>query len=148
MRARERQHHRALDALRRHDPRLIEQSADQPKGITSRPNADRILRAGFTGVTPRFGFGRLVMATSFVNRYKNYLNSRVITGASSPTATLPAQSGFSLAVSIFGDVAVGGYNFGSTIAVYPAGVAANVYHLPGLPAFQGLAFSPSGELAV
>ncbi len=42
--------------------------------------SDASVSAGFTGVTPRLGFGRLVMSTSFVNRYRNYLNARTITG--------------------------------------------------------------------
>lgn len=36
--------------------------------------------ASFGAVTPRFGVGRLVMNTSFLNRYRNYLNSRTFTG--------------------------------------------------------------------
>jgi hypothetical protein len=49
-------------------------------------NADGIITdgsvgAGFGAVTPRiFGWGRLVMNTSFTNRYRNYLNSRTFIG--------------------------------------------------------------------
>lgn len=41
---------------------------------------DASVSGGLTAVTPRVGFGRLVMSTSFVNRYKNYLRNRTITG--------------------------------------------------------------------
>jgi hypothetical protein len=41
---------------------------------------DGSVSGGFGAVTPRLGFGRLVMNTSFVNRYKNYLNSQTTTG--------------------------------------------------------------------
>jgi outer membrane protein assembly factor BamA len=53
---------------------------------SSMENADGVLSdasvsGGLTTVTPRFlGFGRLVMSTSFVNRYRNYLRNRTITG--------------------------------------------------------------------
>lgn len=69
-----------------------------------------------------------------------------------PNATTPFKilphGGFSMALSAQGDIAVGGYNMGSTVAVYPGGVASAGYQIPGQPAFQSLAFSPSGELAV
>jgi outer membrane protein assembly factor BamA len=42
--------------------------------------SDASVSAGLTVVTPRLGFGRLVMNTSFINRYKNYLRSRTTTG--------------------------------------------------------------------
>lgn len=42
--------------------------------------SDASVSAGATVVTPRLGFGRIVMNTSFINRYRNYLNSRTITG--------------------------------------------------------------------
>lgn len=41
---------------------------------------DGSVSAAFGAVTPRIGFGRIVMNTSFVNRYRNYLNGRTITG--------------------------------------------------------------------
>jgi hypothetical protein len=42
--------------------------------------ADASVSGGLTVVTPRVGIGRLVMNTSFVNRYKNYLRARTTTG--------------------------------------------------------------------
>ena len=42
--------------------------------------SDASVSGGLTTVTPRLGFGRLVMNTSFVNRYRNYLRNRTITG--------------------------------------------------------------------
>ena len=52
---------------------------------SSMENADGVLSdasvsGALTTVTPRFGFGRIVMSTSFVNRYRNYLRGRTITG--------------------------------------------------------------------
>ena len=52
---------------------------------SSMENADGVLSdasvtGGFTAVSPRMGFGRIVMNTSFVNRYRNYLRNRTITG--------------------------------------------------------------------
>ena len=41
---------------------------------------DASVSGSFGAVTPRIGFGRIVMNTSFVNRYKNYLKGRTITG--------------------------------------------------------------------
>jgi hypothetical protein len=41
---------------------------------------DASVSAGLTAVTPRVGLGRFVMNTSFVNRFKNYLRARTITG--------------------------------------------------------------------
>jgi hypothetical protein len=41
---------------------------------------DASVSGSFGAVTPRIGIGRLVMNTSFVNRYRNYLRSRTITG--------------------------------------------------------------------
>jgi len=67
---------------------------------------------------------------------------------SAPFKTLPAHGGFSLALSSQNDVAIGGYNSGNTVAVYPGGAANAIYQVPGQPAFNALAFSPSGELAV
>lgn len=42
--------------------------------------ADASVSGGLTVVTPRFKVGRLVMNTSFVNRYRNYLRARTTTG--------------------------------------------------------------------
>jgi hypothetical protein len=42
--------------------------------------SDASVSGGMTVVTPRLGFGRIVMSSSFVNRYKNYLRGRTITG--------------------------------------------------------------------
>jgi hypothetical protein len=86
--------------------------------------------------------GNLVMATT---------NNGVVvyapgnTGA--PTATLTDQDGFSLATDPQGDYAIGGYNSGPNVVVYLGGVATSKVTVPGAPAFQGLALSPSGELA-
>ncbi len=41
---------------------------------------DASVSGGLTVVTPRIGFGRLVMNATFVNRYQNYLRARTITG--------------------------------------------------------------------
>ncbi len=41
---------------------------------------DASFGASFGAVTPRFGVGRLVMNSSFYNRYRNYLNARTFTG--------------------------------------------------------------------
>ena len=41
---------------------------------------DANVGASFTAVTPRIGFGRIVMSTSFLNRYRNYLNGLTTTG--------------------------------------------------------------------
>jgi hypothetical protein len=68
-------------------------------------------------------------------------------GVDLPPRTLPAQSGFALAISPQGDIATGGYNMGATSAVYPGGVASAMYRVPAQPAAYGLAFSPGGELA-
>jgi hypothetical protein len=73
---------------------------------------------------------------------------RFAPGATTPTTTYPAQGGFSLAIDGLGDIAVGGYNMGPTVAVYPGGVASAIYRVPGQPSFSGLALSPTGELAV
>ncbi|HEX3464237.1 MAG TPA: hypothetical protein VHS78_09355 [Candidatus Elarobacter sp.] len=68
-------------------------------------------------------------------------------GSSTASRTLP-QGGFSMVVGSQGDVAVGGYNMGSTVAVFPNGSTTGSYRVPGQPAFQSLAFSPTGELVV
>lgn len=47
---------------------------------TSDRITDASVTAGLTVVTPRVGFGRFVMNSSFVNRYRNYLRARTITG--------------------------------------------------------------------
>jgi len=41
---------------------------------------DASVSGSFGAVTPRLGFGRLVMNTSFINRYRNYLRGRTILG--------------------------------------------------------------------
>lgn len=41
---------------------------------------DGSISASFGAATPRFKVGRLVMNTSWTNRYKNYLNSRAVVG--------------------------------------------------------------------
>jgi hypothetical protein len=41
---------------------------------------DASVGASFGAVTPRIGVGRIVMNTSFLNRYRNYLNARTVTG--------------------------------------------------------------------
>jgi len=41
---------------------------------------DASVSAGMVVVTPRLGFGRLLMGTSFLNRYKNYLRARSVLG--------------------------------------------------------------------
>jgi hypothetical protein len=41
---------------------------------------DGSVSGSFGAVTPRLGIGRLVMNTSFVNRYRNYLRGRTTTG--------------------------------------------------------------------
>jgi len=41
---------------------------------------DASVSGGFSAVTPRLGFGRIAMATSFSNRYRNYLNARAFAG--------------------------------------------------------------------
>lgn len=69
-------------------------------------------------------------------------------GSTTSTKSLPAQGGTSLAVSQLGDIAIGGYNSGPSVAVYPNESSSAMYDVPGAPAFGGLAFSPSGELAV
>ncbi|MGD1067489.1 MAG: hypothetical protein ABR975_11790 [Vulcanimicrobiaceae bacterium] len=68
-------------------------------------------------------------------------------GSTTPSSTL-GGSGFSLALDPQNDIAVGGYNSGANVEVYPGGSAAAVYVVPGQPAFEGLAFSSAGELAV
>jgi hypothetical protein len=42
--------------------------------------SDGAISGSFGAVTPRFGIGRLVVNTSFSNRYRNYLNSRAFAG--------------------------------------------------------------------
>jgi hypothetical protein len=42
--------------------------------------SDGSISGSFGAVTPRFGIGRIVMNTSFSNRYRNYLNARVFAG--------------------------------------------------------------------
>jgi hypothetical protein len=42
--------------------------------------SDGSVSGSFGAVTPRFGIGRLVVNTSFSNRYRNYLNARAFAG--------------------------------------------------------------------
>jgi hypothetical protein len=42
--------------------------------------SDGSVSGSFGAVTPRFGVGRIVVNTSFSNRYRNYLNSRTFAG--------------------------------------------------------------------
>jgi hypothetical protein len=42
--------------------------------------SDGSVSGAFTAITPRLGIGRIVMNASFVNRYKNYLRSKIILG--------------------------------------------------------------------
>lgn len=42
--------------------------------------SDGSISGSFGAVTPRFGIGRLVVNTSFSNRYRNYLNARTFAG--------------------------------------------------------------------
>lgn len=52
--------------------------------VSAENSDDRLTDAsatgGITAVTPRLGFGRLVMNASFANRFRNYLRARTITG--------------------------------------------------------------------
>jgi len=69
-------------------------------------------------------------------------------GATDLSSFLPSQSGFSLGINAADTLAVGGYNMGVNVAVYPAESAAAKYSVPGQPAFSSLAVSPSSEVAV
>jgi hypothetical protein len=65
-----------------------------------------------------------------------------------PVRTISAQNGVAVAADPQGDSAIGGYAFGTSIAVYPGGTGALRTSLPGAPGRNGLAFSATGELAV
>lgn len=53
--------------------------------------SDASVTGGFTAVTPRLGFGRLVTSASFVNRYRNFLRSRIITGGNDRLRGYPSN---------------------------------------------------------
>jgi hypothetical protein len=53
--------------------------------------SDASVSGGFTAVTPRTGIGRLVMSSSFISRYKNYLNSKTITGGNDRLRGYPSN---------------------------------------------------------
>ena len=53
--------------------------------------SDASISGGFTAVTPRTGVGRFVMSSSFVSRYKNYLNSKTITGGNDRLRGYPSN---------------------------------------------------------
>ncbi|MDQ2993005.1 MAG: hypothetical protein M3R30_09345 [Candidatus Eremiobacteraeota bacterium] len=53
--------------------------------------SDASVSGGFTGVTPRIGVGRFVMSTSFLSRYKNYLNAKTITGGNGQLRGYPSN---------------------------------------------------------
>jgi hypothetical protein len=67
-------------------------------------------------------------------------------GATKPTKSFADHDGFALAVDDAGDLAIGGFNSGPDVAVYPSDGAA--YRIPGQPVPGGLAFGPNGELAL
>jgi hypothetical protein len=67
-------------------------------------------------------------------------------GSAEPAKRLPEHDGFSVAYDDAGDIAIGGYNSGPDIAVYPH--AGNAYRITGQPVPGGLAMSPAGEIAV
>ena len=52
---------------------------------------DASVSGSFGAVTPRLGFGRLVMNTSFVNRYQNYLRARTILGGNDRLRGYPSN---------------------------------------------------------
>lgn len=52
---------------------------------------DGSVSGSFGAVTPRLGVGRIVMNTSFVNRYKNYLRGRTIVGGSDRLRGYPSN---------------------------------------------------------
>ena len=74
--------------------------------------------------------------------------SKASPGATFLSSFLPSQSGFSLGINAANTLAVGGYNMGPNVAVYPAESATANYSVPGQPAFSSLAVSPSSEVAV
>jgi hypothetical protein len=67
-------------------------------------------------------------------------------GSAEPTKRLSEHDGFSVAHDDAGDIAIGGYNSGPDIAVYPH--AGNAYRITGQPVPGGLAMSAAGEIAV
>jgi hypothetical protein len=67
-------------------------------------------------------------------------------GATTPTKRLGERAGGALATDVAGDLAIGGERQ-PDVAVYPANGAAP-YHITAQPILDGLAFAPTGELAV
>jgi hypothetical protein len=67
-------------------------------------------------------------------------------GSTEPTRSLADHDGFSIAHDDAGDLAIGGYNSGPDVAVYPQDGAP--YRIVGQPVPGGLAMSPAGELAL
>lgn len=67
-------------------------------------------------------------------------------GATTPSRRLPARNGVTLAVDDAGDIAVGNPT-DPDVVVYP-GDGAAPYRIRGSPTYDGLAYSPAGELAV
>lgn len=67
-------------------------------------------------------------------------------GSAEPSRSFPDHDGFSIAHDDAGDVAIGGYNSGPDVAVYPHDGAP--YRITGQPVPGGLAMSPAGELAI
>ena len=67
-------------------------------------------------------------------------------GATEPTRSLADHDGFSIAHDDAGDLAIGGYNSGPDVAVYPHDGAP--FRITGQPVPEGLAMSPAGELAL
>lgn len=53
--------------------------------------SDGNVAGSFGAVTPRIGFGRIVMNTSFVNRYRDYLNSFTTTGGNDRLRGYPSN---------------------------------------------------------
>jgi len=69
-------------------------------------------------------------------------------GATSPTRRLAAANGTALAVDPAGDVATGAADGDSNVHVYPGGSEHGEYVLPAHVGAGGIAFAPTGELAV
>jgi hypothetical protein len=53
--------------------------------------SDASVSGGLTAVTPRTGVGRFVMSSSFISRYRNYLNSKTITGGNDRLRGYPSN---------------------------------------------------------
>lgn len=67
-------------------------------------------------------------------------------GSTVPTATFPGLGGYAIAIDAQDTIAIGGRS--SSVAIYPSESQSAMYSIPGFPDDGGLAFSPSGELAV